>query len=163
MSVESHFTVKNSNYIEALGYMCTEQMKIPLKDPFAEEHVIVMNTGMKSYLQQFIARQNGICSNISFDQLWTFIWNIYKKITPNLGDVHYFDHDYIIWTLYQMLHEEHCADSIEALSLVKTYIDDDTDGTRTYELCVAIADTFDQYLMYRNDWILMWDAICVRC
>ncbi len=159
MSVNSHFTVKNSNYIEALGYMCTEQMKIPLNDPFAKEHVIVMNTGMKSYLQQFIARQNGICSNISFDQLWTFIWNIYKKITPNLGDVHYFDHDYIIWTLYQMLHEERCADSVDSLSLVRNYIDYDTDGTRTYELCVAIADTFDQYLMYRNDWILMWDAI----
>ena len=160
MSGNSHsFTVKNSNYIEALGYMCTEQMKLPLKDPFAKEHVIVMNTGMKSYLQQFIARQNGICSNVSFDQLWTFIWNIYKKITPNLGDVHYFDHDYIIWSLYQMLHEERCADSVEALSLVRNYIENDTDGTRTYELCVAIADTFDQYLMYRNDWILMWDAI----
>ncbi len=160
MSVYPHsFTVKNSNYIEALGYMCTEQMKIPLKDPFAKEHVIVMNTGMKSYLQQFIAQQNGICSNVIFDQLWTFIWNIYKKITPNLGDVHYFDHDYIIWTLYQMLHEEHCADSVDALASVKNYIADDTDGTRTYELCVAIADTFDQYLMYRNDWILMWDAI----
>ena len=24
---------------------------------------------------------------------------------------------------------------------------------------MAIADTYDQYLMYRNDWILMWDAI----
>lgn len=153
------FLVKNSNYIEALGYMCTEQMKIPLKDPFAKEHVIVMNTGMKSYLQQFIAQQNGICSNVSFDQLWTFIWSIYRKITPDLGEVHYFDHDYIIWTLYQMLHEEHCADCVDALSSVKNYIADDTDGTKTYELCVQIADTFDQYLMYRNDWILMWDAI----
>ena len=65
MSVYSHsFSVKNSNYIEALGYMCTEQMKIPLNDPFAKEQVIVMNSGMKSYLQQFIARQNGICSNV---------------------------------------------------------------------------------------------------
>jgi len=160
MSVYSHsFTVKNSNYIEALGYMCAEQMKIPLNDPFAKEHIIVMNSGMKSYLQQFIAQQNGICSNVCFDQLWSFIWNIYKKITPNLGDVHYFDHDYVIWTLYQMLYVEHSADNIEALSSVKNYIADDTDGTKTYELCVQIADTFDQYLMYRNDWILMWDAI----
>ena len=100
MSVYSHsFTVKNSNYIEALGYMCTEQMKIPLNDPFAKEQVIVMNSGMKSYLQQFIARQNGICSNVCFVQLWSFTWDIYRKITPDLGEVHYFDHDYIIWTL----------------------------------------------------------------
>ena len=163
MSVCSHsFTVRNSNYIEVLGYMCTEQMKIPLKNPFAKEHVIVMNSGMKSYLQQFIAQQNGICSNVGFDQLWSFIWDIYKRITPNLGDVHYFDHDYIIWTLFQMLHEERCADSVEALQSVKTYIKDDLDGTRTYELCVAIADTFDQYLMFRNDWILMWDAISLH-
>lgn len=160
MSVYSHsFTVKNSNYIEALGYMCTEQMKIPLNDPFAKEQVIVMNSGMKSYLQQFIARQNGICSNVCFVQLWSFTWDIYRKITPDLGEVHYFDHDYIIWTLYQMLHEEHCADSVDALASVKNYIADDADGTKTYELCVQIADTFDQYMMYRNDWILMWDAI----
>ena len=160
MSVSSHsFTVKNSNYIEALGYMCTEQMKIPLQSPFEKEHIIVMNSGMKSYLQQFIAHQNGICSNVSFDQLWSFVWNIYKKITPDSGDDNYFEHDYIIWTLYQMLYLEHCADLDESLATVKNYIKDDTDGTKTYELCVAIADTYDQYLMYRNDWILMWDAI----
>ena len=153
------FLVTNSNYIEVLGYMCAEQMKIPLKNPFAKEHVIVMNTGMRSYLRQFIAQQNSICANVSFDQLWSFIWNIYRKITPDLGKVHYFEHDYIIWTLYQMLHEEHCADSVEVLASVKNYIADDADGTKTYELCVQIADTFDQYMMYRNDWILMWDAI----
>ncbi len=60
--------------------MCTEHKKIPLNDPFAKEHVIVMNTGMKSYLQQFIAQQNdGICSNVSFDQLLCLAARLQKK------------------------------------------------------------------------------------
>lgn len=153
------FTVKNSNSIEVLAFMCNEQMKIPLSSPLSKEHIIVMNSGMKSYLQQFIAEHSEVCANVSFDNLWSFIWDIYRLVTPDLGSINYFEHDYIIWTLYQMLHVEHTADIHEELSTLKNYIKDDTDGTRTYELCVAIADTFDQYMMYRHDWILMWDAI----
>lgn len=43
---------------------------------------------------------------------------------------------------------------------MKEYLNLDTSIEKTekaYQLCGAIADTFDQYQMYRPDWILAWN------
>ncbi|MCO1337251.1 exodeoxyribonuclease V subunit gamma, partial [Microbulbifer sp. OS29] len=37
------------------------------------------------------------------------------------------------------------------------YLQNDEAGFKRYQLCGKIADIFDQYLVYRPDWIEAWD------
>jgi exodeoxyribonuclease V gamma subunit len=40
---------------------------------------------------------------------------------------------------------------------LKNYLSDDTTGLRRYQLADRIADIFDQYLVYRPEWISAWE------
>ncbi|HAG41016.1 MAG TPA: exodeoxyribonuclease V subunit gamma, partial [Pseudoalteromonas sp.] len=61
----------------------------------------------------------------------------------------------LAWKLFAILPS--CIDEPLYLPL-KTYLEGDLDGQKTFALCEKIADVYDQYLMYRPHWIATWDS-----
>jgi exodeoxyribonuclease V gamma subunit len=58
------------------------------------------------------------------------------------------------WKLMLILPELLSEDEFAPL---RQYLEDDRDQYRLYQLCNKIADIFDQYLVYRPDWIADWE------
>lgn len=163
MSKEILMNVINSNDLTTLAALCSKiisSVPSPNSNPFAFEKVIVMNKGMQTYLQQEIAEQNGVCSGIDFVQVWAFIWSLHKTLN-NADSSNRFSHEHMTWSIFSLM--EDIAKSDDAIyKPMKEYlkIESSIDKTeKAYQLCGAIADTFDQYQMYRPDWILDWNHL----
>lgn len=161
MPKEILMNVINSNDLTTLAALCSRiisSITPPNDNPFAFEKVIVMNKGMQTYLQQEIAKQNGVCSGIDFVQVWGFIWSLHK--TLNKADSsNRFSHEHMTWSIFSLMDEIAGSDD-EIYKPMKEYLNIDSSIERTekaYQLCGAIADTFDQYQMYRPDWIIQWN------
>lgn len=160
---EIQMNVVNSSDLKLLVNLCSSIISskaLSVGDsPFDYEKVIVMNKGMQTYLQQEIAKINGICSGIEFVQLWSFIWSLHK--TVNRADsTNRFSHEHMTWSIFSLLDEIMTKDE-PIYQPLKDYmnVDSSPDGKeKSYQLCGAIADAFDQYQMYRPDWILEWNT-----
>lgn len=165
----SHFQVVNSNDLEVLSSVCAQIIHDhPLLDPLSKEIVLVMNSGMRTYLNQEIALKNKIASGIEYQQIWIFIWDLYKKIF-NISDfdtLNCFSRDSIAWSLLGLVDEwgaekkTGLKQELDIFKPLRDYIqNDDKSGIRTWELCYRIADTLDQYQMNRPEWISKWNEL----
>ena len=157
---ELRLQIINSNDISVLAAACAAIMRSrPLKSPLGKEKILILNSGMKNYLSEYIASANGIAAGADYMQLWEFIWQAYKDVCGSTARDNPFDRDAVTWSLMAM------AGSWGARAITRPlarYVDvpkADEPDLRLYELCSKIADTFDQYQMYRPEWILRWDEL----
>ncbi len=160
---ELRLQIINSNDISVLASACATIMRSsPLKSPLGKEKILILNSGMKNYLSQYIATANGILAGADYMQLWDFIWQAYKEACGYQGRDNPFSRDAVAWSLMAQSDSWGRGRFREITSPLARYIDvpdADEPDLRLYELCSKIADTFDQYQMYRPSWILKWDEL----
>lgn len=151
------FTIYYSNLLETQKDILIHLMeREPLSDPFANEIVLVQSPGMAQWLQWQIAEKKGIASNLQFPMPASFIWQQY---TQNLTDVEQdnpFNKEYMTWRLMHLIPFYLQDPAFEPLSL---YLQQSgkSEQLKRYQLASKIADLFDQYLVYRSDWIKLWE------
>lgn len=115
--------------------------------------VLVQSPGMAQWLKLVIAQRLGIAANIDFPLPSSYIWQQYKQHIPALPEQSAYTKDNMTWKLMHLLPQ--LLDN-EAFLVIGNYLADDNPLKR-YQLCHKIADVFDQYLVYRPDWILAWE------
>ncbi len=126
------------------------------------EQVVVSNQGMAGYLNLVVARENKICANLRQLRLWDLIWKTLRQVFPTAGTVNRFSHEHLTWSLFslkEMWASSRLPPEDACLQVLKEYVLGDEDDTKAFELCSRIADTFDQYQMYRHEWITQWNEL----
>jgi exodeoxyribonuclease V gamma subunit len=126
----------------------------PLADPFQDETILVQSPGMAQWLKLELAAGLGIAAAIRFPLPATFLWDSFAKLLPQVPERSAYRKEAMTWKLMGLLPELLEQDAFEPL---RHYLDQDEGGFKRYQLCGKIADIFDQYLVYRPDWIEAWD------
>nr|WP_024594363.1 exodeoxyribonuclease V subunit gamma [Pseudoalteromonas sp. TB13] len=145
-----------SNRMEALQAQFHQLLKInPLQSPFDKEVVLVQSPGMSQWLKIGLSENLGVAAQVDFPLPSSFIWQLYQQLLPNVPKESAFNKPNLAWKLFAILPT--CIDEPLYLPL-KTYLEGDIDGQKTFALCEKIADVYDQYLMYRPHWIATWDS-----
>ena len=140
--------------MERLALQLCALMQKPLDDnPFTPEQILVQSPGMSQWLKLFIAEHLDVMANVEFPLPSSFIWSLYEQLIPDLPEDSAFTKAHMCWKLLGLLPQHLEQDEFTSL---KQYLADDEDGLKAYQLCEKIADVFDQYLMYRPDWISTW-------
>ncbi len=150
-----------SNALNELKNQLLFQMsnRIPVH-PFEKETILVQSPGMAHWLKQNIASDQGVASGIEFPMPASFAWNLYQKFLSDVPDHSAFTKDSLAWHVMSLLPELVQQPDYQ---LLKHYLDQTIDQDesiaciRRYQLAQKIADTFDQYLVYRPDWIQQWE------
>ncbi len=131
-----------------------------LRESFAQkasvmeaDSVLVQSPGMAQWLKLFVAQQLGITANIDFPLPSSYIWQLYQQHIEDLPAQSAFTKPNMTWKLMHLL--PGLLERDEFIEVAR-YLNDDNPLKR-YQLCVKIADVFDQYLVYRPDWILTWE------
>ncbi|NDO81569.1 exodeoxyribonuclease V subunit gamma [Citrobacter sp. NCU1] len=126
-----------------------------LDDPFEPEMILVQSTGMAQWLQMTLSQKFGIAANIDFPLPASFIWDMFVRVLPDIPKESAFSKQSMSWKLMallpQLLHQED-------FTLLRHYLIDDTDKRKLFQLSSRAADLFDQYLVYRPDWLTHWEA-----
>lgn len=119
----------------------------------APNTILVQSPGMAQWLKIRLAESLGIAANFEFPLPSSYIWSFYNKYFSDLPAVSAYSKANIAWKLMSILPEQI---SRPEFAEIESYLTTDT-GLKCYQLCQKIADVFDQYLMYRPEWILAWE------
>ncbi|WP_261857808.1 exodeoxyribonuclease V subunit gamma [Photobacterium sanguinicancri] len=150
------FTVYHSNQLDVLKSLLVELIRLqPLDNPFEQEQILVQSPGMSQWLKLELAKSFGIAANIEFPLPATFIWTMFTKVLSDVPARSAFNKESMTWKLMEVLPQQLDLDEFEPL---KRYLEGDEDGLKIYQLAEKIADIFDQYLVYRPEWVQQWEA-----
>lgn len=149
------FSVYHSNHLDVLKSLLAALIRRePLADPFASELILVQSPGMAQWLKQQLAVEFGIAARLEFPLPSSFVWRLFAQVLPQVPERNPYTKPAMLWRLMRVLPELLSEPDFASL---RSYLTDDADERKRYQLCQRIADVFDQYLVYRPDWIADWE------
>lgn len=146
--------VAHSHKLEELTNLVVEMTRIAPLAPLESECVLVQSNGIAQWLKRHWAEALGIAAMVDVTLPARFQWQAYRAVLGNDLPRHSpFDKDRLTWRLLRLLPEHLDAPEFAALA---NYMRNDTEQRKLYQLAERLADLYDQYQMYRADWLADW-------
>lgn len=142
-----------SNHFEALLDDLVVALSKPPASAFATQHVVVPTAAVQRKIELAIADRLGICANVEFSFLASWLWRQIGKLVP-VSEQSPFAPAILAWRLYEIFGDERFVDAQPRLA---HYLRD-ADPRMRYDLALRTASLFDQYVTYRPDWLAQWLA-----
>ncbi|SDU35196.1 DNA helicase/exodeoxyribonuclease V, gamma subunit [Pseudomonas pohangensis] len=139
--------------LESLGELACTLLAQPLREPLAPALVVVPSQGMGRWLTLQLARSQGIAMQLEVQLPAKFVWDLSRQVLGELPEQSAFSPGTLGWRIYDWLCEPaHCAQAPRLAHYLQG-----GDERRRLSLAGRIADVFDQYLLYRDDWLAAWE------
>jgi len=122
--------------------------------PLAPETVVVQSSGMARWIAMELARLNGVSANLRFPFPNEQLEEIFRAVLPDLVFPSPFAPDVMTWRIMAALPGLLDRPGFEPL---RRYCSGRRDGRALLQLSRTIADTFDQYTIFRPEALLAWD------
>ncbi len=155
----SGFMVIQSNRLESLrDLMLSWCQRYPLA-VLETETFLVQSNGIAQWLKLALAAPSsegglGIAAGVKTELPGRFLWQAYRAVLPNLAADSPYNKAALGWRLYKLLQQ---LPSLPELSPLHGFLaKDPEDPRRCYQLALQLADLFDQYQVYRADWLSAW-------
>lgn len=145
--------VYSNNLLQLAEQLAVQQESAPL-GPFEDEIILVQSNELSRWLSMLLANRHGIAANLTFPFPSAYIWQLFHQLWPDIPLQSPYAKASLAWRIYALLPE--CI-SEPGFEPVAAYLQDNDDELKRYQLAERIADTFDQYLMYRPDWVASWE------
>ncbi len=146
--------IHTSNKLEILA----KELAILIRDkdskPFDPTIIMIQSKGMERWLSMQIAKYNGICANVSFPFPNALIYKLFKLVLEDLPEDAFLDVEVMKWKLMKIL--PLCINQ-EQFFILKNYAKGLKKDLRLFQLSYLIADTFDQYIIFRPEMIFKWE------
>ncbi|MDX1599331.1 MAG: exodeoxyribonuclease V subunit gamma [Marinobacter sp.] len=165
-AIEPGFHAIHANHLEdlrrAVVYICRQNPMPPLES----ETFLVQSNGIAQWLKLALAEKRseegadgglGIAAGMDFLFPARFIWQAYRAVMPD-GEVPEqspFDKRRLVWRLYRLLPELVGQD--DAFTPLARFLDGTDPDLRDFQLAEKVADLFDQYQVFRADWLSAWE------
>ncbi|WP_321813228.1 MULTISPECIES: exodeoxyribonuclease V subunit gamma [unclassified Paraburkholderia] len=130
--------------------------------PLEKEVLLVQSNGIAQWLKLAFAADPqdggcGIAAALEMSLPSRFLWAVYRAV---LGEdavpaVSPFDKSRLVWRLMRMLPALLDEPGYEPL---KRFMSNDEEQRKCFQLAQRVADLFDQYQVYRADWLAAWAA-----
>ncbi|WP_310385051.1 exodeoxyribonuclease V subunit gamma, partial [Roseateles sp.] len=148
--------VLHGNRAELLGEAVFEWLRRQPLGALEEEIFLVQSNGVAEWLKMTLAEQNGICAATRVELPGRFLWRSYRQMlgfeaVPALSRL---DKLPLTWSLMRLLPELMERPGFEPLAGFLRL----GGMERRLQLASALADLFDQYQVYRSDWLDAWGA-----
>jgi exodeoxyribonuclease V gamma subunit len=150
------FRLYRSNRTETLAEALSRVAARPLRDVFARECIVVQGPGMERWLSSVLATRLGVWANPWFPFPRAAVELLLDAaLGPAKEASAAFAPDALTFRLASALPER--LGEPRFLEVAR-YLRDDRDDVRLLALARKLAATFDQYLVYRPELLLSWEA-----
>lgn len=148
------FNIVYSNRTEGLAAALEAILEQPLPSVLSPEIVVVPTRAMGRWLTYRLADRQGICANTRLLYPGNFIWEIFRLVLGGrLPAVAPFSAEANAWRIFDVLGG---LPDGEAYGPLRTYLRG-ADERQRHALARRIAETFDQYVIFRPDWVRAWE------
>ena len=148
----------------ALHGNCTETLADTLMawfeghplEPLEQEHILVQSNGTAEWFKMRMAEQLGVCAAAKVELPARFVWRTYRQVlgkneVPPSSPLEKIP---LTWRLMRLLPE--CLHD-EAFAPIANFLRPG-ESERLLQLAERLADLFDQYQIYRGDWLNAWES-----
>ena len=157
--------VLHGNRLEDLRDLLTAWLARAPLQPLENEVMLVQSNGIAQWLKLALARAPadgglGISAAIDVQLPGRFLWTAYRTVLGRnaVAPTSPFDKSRLAWRLLRLI-PQHLDD--HGFAPLRDFLHaggGSTDLLRHYQLAMQIADLFDQYQVYRADWLDDWEA-----
>ena len=124
--------------------------------PLEPEHFLVQSNGAAEWLKMTLARRTGLCAATRVELPARFLWRVYRQMlgraaVPARSAL---EKDSLAWRLMRLLPA--CLGH-PGYAPVTGFLQGDGPDRR-WQLATRLADLYDQYQVYRADWLAAWQA-----
>lgn len=153
------FTLYHSNQLDLLKELLVSRIRqSPLDHPFDREQILVQSPGMAQWLKLELAKAFGIAANIDFPLPASFIWEMFTRVLADVPRQSPYNKGAMSWQLMTILPALLDRPAFAPLAAYLGGSEGEApEQVRLWQLCQKVADLFDQYLVYRPDWIARWE------
>lgn len=145
-----------SNRLEALLDALAGVLRQAPLPPLQAEIIVVQSRGMERWLSLQLAERLGVWANAAFPFPGKLAWQMFRQALPGqVPDTSAYDAAVLAWVLLRLLPQQ--LDD-PAFTELAHYLAEDDNPLKRWQLARRIGQLFDQYVIYRPDWILNWDA-----
>ncbi len=157
---EPGLVMLHSNRQETLKSVLVEWLANHPLDLFDSEEMLVQSNGIGQWIKFALAEDQeqggvGISANLQFSLPSMFIWRAYRSILgeASVPKVSPFDKPRLSWRLFRLLDALPQTAPFEPLN---QFLKEGADQQRRWQLAQQLADLYDQYQIYRGDWLNHW-------
>jgi exodeoxyribonuclease V gamma subunit len=148
--------ILHGNQMELLRAAVFDWLRKHPLGPLEQETVLVQSNGVAEWLKIALAEELGVCAATRVELPARFLWQAYRGMlgrarVPSRSP---FDKDPLAWRLMRLLPTLLVRPAFAPLS----HFLGDGDPERRLQLAERLADLFDQYQVYRADWLSDWAA-----
>ncbi len=157
--LEPGLIIIHGNHLEELRSLSVQWMRrYPLR-PLENEVLLVQSNGIAQWLKLALAEREGcgIAAALDIDLPARFLWQAYRAVLGKdaIPQQSPLDKAPLTWRLMRLL-PDLLADDVFAP--LRRFLADDRDLRKRYQLAERLSDLFDQYQVYRADWLADWAA-----
>ncbi len=159
------FLVVHANLPEQLRALVVQWTKAYPLAVLESETVLVQSNGIAQWLKLALAADPdpadatqggaGIACGLSLQMPGRFIWQLYRLMLPAqaIPEQSGFDKSQLRWRLFRLLPQLALQDEF---AVIASYLQGDDSQGKLQQLAFKLADLFDQYQVYRADWLQAW-------
>ncbi|WP_148716007.1 exodeoxyribonuclease V subunit gamma [Chitinolyticbacter meiyuanensis] len=162
--------IVHGNRLEELRALAVSWLRAYPLAPLENEVVLVFSNGIAQWLKLALAEDPeaggcGIAAALDIQLPARFLWQAYRTVLGRdaVPESSPLDKAPLTWRLMRLLPA--LCDRPEFAALAR-FLEDDADLRHRHQLAERLADLFDQYQVYRADWLAAWahghDEIATR-
>jgi len=154
--LDSGIAVIHSNKLEELSDVVEYWLREHALAPLENEVFLVQSNGMGHWLKQNLALNSalGIAAGITMKLPSLFIWSVYRAVLgEKIPKEQPLAKAPLTWRLYRLLPT---LISQTGFATLASFLTEDSNSRKRYQLAEQLADLFDQYQVYRSDWLSDW-------
>jgi exodeoxyribonuclease V gamma subunit len=147
-----------SNRLEVLRDRLVSEIQAAPLSPLENEVILVQSNGIAQWLKLSLASREhgcGIAAGLELLLPGRFQWRANRAILGNLPENSPFERSHLLWRLMRLLPQLPPLPEFQSL---RSFLTQDSTSRKLYQLAQRLADLFDQYQVYRSDWLLLWAA-----
>ncbi len=159
--IEPGFIVLHGDRLEWLSDAVLEWLREHPLQALEEEIFLVQSNGIAEWLQWTLAAHEGICAAVRVTLPGRFLWDSYGRVLGQgiLSTRSPLDKAPLTWRLMRLLPELLPQTDFAPLRhFLDRAAQPDGASERLWQMAAQIADLFDQYQVYRGDWLTDWAA-----
>lgn len=152
-----------SNKLEHLSFLLGALLKQQPGQVLTPTTILVESPGMQHWLNMELARQQGVAMNLAFPLPVRFMWDTARAvlgpdIVPRQSP---YRREVLSWRIDALLNDDALMAQPEMKPVIQYWQGPDSEAERSaqrLQLATVMADVFEQYLLYRPDWLFAWEA-----
>jgi exodeoxyribonuclease V gamma subunit len=153
----------HGNHPEELRDLLVSWMRRHPLTPLESETILVQSSGMAQWLRLALAQDVGngtggcgIAAGLDLSLPSSFLWDAYRAVlgADEVPEESPFDEARLVWRLMRLLPQ---LLEQQAYGPLRRFLAEDADLRKRFQLAAALADLYDQYQVYRADWLAAWE------